>query len=334
MTHMNSPASSTLSRRSFLQVTAVAGSVLAAGGLLRLARRLRPVTLDETRVLMGTFINLRLVTDDARNGRAALAATLAEMERLIALFDHRRADSPLARLNQQGQLSQPPAELVEVITHAVRYGDLTGGAFDISIKPLVDAYSAGLHDPAAQAVLVDYRQIGVSAEEIQLRRPGMALTLDGIAKGRVVDGASATLQAHGFTSILVEAGGDLMGLGTRAEGQPWQLGVQHPRQPGALLTTLPVFMQAAATSGDYMHSFRQDHSAHHIIDPRRGMSPTELASVTVLAPSVMDADALSTALMVMGRAAGRRLLERLPHVEALFVTKALEFERTAGFPAL
>jgi FAD:protein FMN transferase len=97
-------------------------------------------------------------------------------------------------------------------------------AFDISVKPMLDAYRAG--------------------------QPGMALTLDGIAKGRVVDGAVALLQRQGFDNILVEAGGDLMALGGRVDGTPWRVGIHHPRRlEGTVLGRLPVSQQAVATSG-------------------------------------------------------------------------------------
>ncbi|MCA9873723.1 MAG: FAD:protein FMN transferase [Anaerolineales bacterium] len=100
-----------------------------------------------------------------------------------------------------------------------------------------------------------------------------------------------------------------------------------------LLRVFPISIQAVATSGDYMYRFSQDFRQHHIIDPRTGTSPTDLASVTVLAPSATDADALSTAVMVLGSEAGLELAARLAHVEALVITKALEIRQTAGFPA-
>lgn len=336
MTDTITSRQATLSRRHFLQITAVATAVSAAylGGRLRPFKR-RVVAQRETRTLMGTVINLALITDDSLEAQKAIAVTFAEMERLITLFDHRQPHSPLARLNRTGTLAAPPPELADLITQAQQYSALTGGAFDISVKPLLDAYRAGLPNADSQRFLVDYRQIQNDGRQISLGLPGMSLTLDGIAKGRVVDGATAVLQNHGFHNILVEAGGDLMGLGSRADGRPWQVGLNHPRPTAhSLLGVLPLSMQAMATSGDYMHAFSQNYDQHHIINPRTGLSPTDLASVTVIAPSATDADALSTALMVMGSEAGLALAARLPHVEALVITKTLEMRQTAGFPGM
>jgi thiamine biosynthesis lipoprotein len=320
-----------VSRRDFLKITAVAGALLAGGSLLRLGISPKPVTLRESQTLMGTLINLILVTDDAQNGRFAIDATFAEMRRLIAIFDHRQADNTLSQLNQQGRLTSPQPELLSVLSQAIAVGDLTGGAFDVSIKPLLDAVRDE-KEVADYQKFVDYRRIQVHDSEIVLQ-PGMALTLDGIAKGSVVDGAVAALQAQGYENVLVEAGGDLVGNGRSAANTPWHIGIQHPRQAGTIMATLPISAQAVATSGDYMNAFTADFSRHHILDPRTGQSPAQSASVTVLAANAATADALSTSLMVMGSEAGLALVERLTAVEALFITKEMQIYRSSGFPS-
>lgn len=319
-----------LTRRHFLQITAAATGTVLLG---RYAAFPKPfTTLNETRTLMGTVINLAVTGPDSHATQEAIQATFAEMERLIALFDQRRPQSPLALLNRTGHLADPPAELVELVQRAQRYSDLSGGAFDISVQPLVDAYESG-QDAAAVKPLVNYQNIQIGIDALTLSQPGMTLTLDGIAKGRVVDGATTVLQSFGFHNILVEAGGDLIGLGTRSDGTPWRVGIDNPRATGSnVLRVLPISRHAVATSGDYRHSFSQDFRHHHIIDPRTGLSPTDLASVTVIAPSATDADALSTTAMVLGVEAGLALLNRLPHVEGLLITKTMEIRQTAGFP--
>ena len=332
--NMNLPLSTPFNRRDMLKITAVSGALLMGGKLVGSRFLSRPQSIHETRTLMGTVINLALVTDDKQAGQAVIAATFAEMERLITLFDHRQPEAQLAVLNHAGKLIQPAPELVEIMNLALEYGRLTDGAFDISVKPVIDDLKNGGSGRAA-AYLVDYRQVTVEKDRITLQ-PGMAVTLDGIAKGRVVDGATAVLEANGFTNVLVEAGGDLWGQGLRLDGTPWRVGVANPRPTAdtAVLAIFPITAQAAATSGDYQNSFSPDFGLHHLVNPATAVSPPELASVTVLAPSATDADALSTALMVMGPAAGAALAERLPHVEALLVAKDLQIVRTNGFPTI
>lgn len=332
MSNAQQPAN-TISRRQFLKITAVAGGLLACGRLLQTSLDYPDHTLRETRTLMGTVINLVVIAPERQAGCDAIKETFAEMERLIACFNHRQQGTALASLNQAGYLIMPPAELVAILERAIDYGNLTGGAFDVSVKPLLDAFKAGQTGEPSLRHLVNYRQIRVTPELISLGKPGMSLTLDGIAKGQVVDSATTVLQSRGFDRVLVEAGGDLVGLGTRADGRPWQVGIAHPRQAG-VLGVLSLTARAMASSGDYLHAFSQDWRHHHIIDPRSGTSPTDLAGVTVLAPTATDADALSTALMVMGPEDGLSLIERLPHVEGLLVTKKMQIIRSSGFPKL
>jgi FAD:protein FMN transferase len=328
---MNQLTLPTMTRRQFLQITAVTGGLLAAGYGLGQQAQSKTAVWRESRTLMGTLINLALVGDNKKRLMGTAEATFAEMSRLVALFDHRQPDSPLAQLNRHGSLTVAPPELVEVVSLALRYGELSQGAFDITVKPLLDKARQPESDSIWERSLVDYRQVVVNGRSIHLTQPDMAITLDGIAKGRVVDGAVAHLKQASYDNVLVEAGGDLVGSGRRADGTPWQVGIVHPRVPGTAVSRLSLNAQALATSGDYQHAFTQDFRHHHIIDPRSGQSPTELASATVVAPSAMDADALSTTLMLLGTTHGLNLIERLPHVEALLVTKALDIYQSSGF---
>jgi FAD:protein FMN transferase len=333
MSQLLSASPKTINRRKFLQITAAAGALALAGGVL--APRMNTIettTRHATRTLMGTRINLTVIAEDSRSAQAAIETTFAAMERLIAYFDHRQPASPLATLNRSGRLNEAPPELIKVLARAVAFGNLTGGAFDVTMKPLFDARRAGVADISQLRSLVDYRQIEIDGQRVRLGIPGAAITLDGIAKGRVIDGGVEALRQMGFNHVVVEAGGDLRTLGNRADGTTWRVGIAHPRQgtQGAILSVLPVSSQSVATSGDYMNTFAADYSQHHIIDPRSGHSPVDLASATVLAATAMDADALSTALMVLGSEAGLALAEHLPAVEAVLVTKDLYVLKTSG----
>lgn len=320
-----------VSRRRFLRIVAFGG--LAAGLGAATVRRLAPTAARASRVLMGTVVNLAIVSDDERRAIEGLTAAFAEMERLIALFDHRRPESTLGRLNASGSLSEPPAEFVEVLAHALALSALTDGAFDVTVHPVIDAYRDGMTMVDSLRERIDYRLVALSDREVRLGRPGMALTFDGLAKGRVVDGAVGALRALGFERVLVEAGGDLFASRTGIDGQPWRIGIRDPHgaADNAVLTFGAADL-AVATSGDYLNAFTIDHELHHIIDPRTLRSPAELSSATALAPTAMAADALSTALLVLGVDAGLALAESLPGVEALLITKDDRRVATSGFP--
>jgi len=160
----------------------------------------------------------------------------------------------------------------------------------------------------------------------------MAITLDGIAKGYIVDAGTDVLTKLGFKNVFVEAGGDLMASGKKENDDPWKIGIQSPRQeqPG-LLAKISVSDRAVATSGDYYQYFSADMRHHHIIDPRVGFSAPELASVTTVSEKAIHSDALATAVMVLGPEIGLRLIESLPTVEACLLTKNLEIVVSSGF---
>ncbi len=321
-----------LTRRDFLKITAVAAATLAGGGGTWAWLQQRPGRIQQTRLLMGTVVNLTVVAEDAKAAREAVDATFAEMQRLIAIYTSRQSRGALAKLNRHGGLANPPRELVSLLRKANYYADLSSGAFDVTVKPVLDAYQLGQALTPEILSLVDYHKLKITDTALSFEKPGMQVTVDGIAKGAVVDGAVAVLNAHGLTNVLVEAGGDLLANGLRDTKDTWNVGVQDPRHRDTFLATFPIQGRAAATSGDYMHAFTQDYSLNHIIVPGTGLSPAELSSATLLAPTATDADALSTTLMVLGTQKGLALVESLPGIEAMLINKQLEIATSSGFP--
>jgi len=286
-----------------------------------------------TRLLMGTVVNLTIISDDQSTAKAAIEATLNRMADLEAQLSRHRPDSQLSHLNQNGELSNAGQPLLKLISQSHQLSDLSGGAFDITVLPLVKLYQqhqAENHLPSDAEIqkaldLVDYRQISVEGQRVWFNRTGMSITLDGIAKGYIVDEGVVILKQAGFGDVLVEAGGDLLASGRKSMDEAWQVGVQSPREsrPG-LLGRFEVEDKAAATSGDYMQPFTADFRQHHILDPRTGYSAPELASATVTAPSAMLADGLATAVMALGPQAGSTIIERLPGCELCLVSKELK----------
>jgi thiamine biosynthesis lipoprotein len=252
-----------------------------------------------------------------------------------------QSSSQLNQLNHSGYLEKMDESLAEVLLQAKDIWSLTQGAFDITIEPLLAGYrqaaergqSLSRDQVEALLALVGQEELTLTAGEARLGRAGMAITLDGIAKGFIIDQGVKTLGGHGFDRVMVEVGGDLQATGGVDEA--WRVGIQAPRKEfDGYLGIVELPQGAMATSGDYMNAFSEDFSAHHILDPRSGRSPAQVASVTTLAPSAMLSDALSTALMVLGPQAGLVLVEGLPQVEALLVGKDLKQYLSSGFVLL
>ncbi|MBI4785624.1 MAG: FAD:protein FMN transferase [Chloroflexi bacterium] len=331
-----------ISRREFLRIVAVAG----VGGLaVKFGLDANAVSkwhrVQDTRVLMGTIVNLVVVSEDAETARGAIDATLTRMgalERVLSRFD---PTSALSQLNQTGHVENPHPDLLNVVRLAHEVSALSGGAFDVTVKPVLDLYQRAQADgeslPSPQAIQaalkrVNYRNLIADDEAITFAEPGMGITLDGLAKGYIVDRGVAELKRLGFARVMVEAGGDLMSSATKDHDAPWKIGVQSPRPShSGVMASFTLRDHAAATSGDYMQPFTPDFRLHHILDPRTGQSPLELASATITAPTAALADALATTVMVLGSERGMQLLATLSGVEAYLVTKGLHAIQSHGF---
>ncbi len=267
----------------------------------------------------------------------ALDAALAEIELVEQVMSLYRPTSQLSRLNRTGTLLRPHPYLLEVLDTAAAMHAASDGAFDVTIQPLWDVFARCAREQraprdqelAAARRLVDWRQVDVSAERLTLRQPGAALTLNGIAQGFAVDRALAALRGAGIEHALLDTG-ELGALGGRDGETPWTIGIQHPRRDDAYLSLAELQNRCLATSGDYATRF--DDVAHHIFDPRTGRSPGELTSVSVAAPTGLLADALSTALFVLGRDAGLKLVAEWPACDALVATRTGSVASTPGFP--
>jgi thiamine biosynthesis lipoprotein len=322
------------SRRAVLRIIAVGGAAGAAWKLGWFDRFHLPA-VKRSRMLMGTTVNLT-VLGDRDEAEAAAEATLERMAALEALLSRHRDDSELSRLNATGRLDVASEALLDVLRLAERVSRLGDGAFDISIQPVLDLYDRRRPLPVPEAIeealaLVDYRAVRIVGEAVTLDRPGMRLTLDGVGKGYIVDRGLDVLKERGFDDVFVEAGGDLVAGGSREGGEPWRVGIRHPREGLSLQARFEARNVAVATSGDYMQPYTDDYAQHHIVDPRNGRSSPELASSTVIAPNAATADALATLTLALDARAGRALLESLPGCEGYFVSKRLEVTRTSGF---
>ena len=242
-------------RRDFLRIVAVSG---AAGLVLKLGldSLLAGEMVSETRLLMGTVVNIKAISSDPKTASVAIDACFSRMSAIESVLSCFQPESQLSRLNQAGALKDPHPSLVSLIQQSQELSQLTDSAFDITVKPLLDLYQSGKTLPSDEQVqaarsLVDYRKLHSEKLSLQFEKSGISITLDGIAKGNIVDEGVAALQEFGFGNVMVEAGGGLMALGEKASHSPWEIGLQAPRaEMGRLVATFTFHNQAVATSGD------------------------------------------------------------------------------------
>ena len=338
---MSDASGRSLPRRQVLRITATVGaSAILGGGLLRAAlERAGFHRVRQTRTQMGTLVTISAVHPDAEAARMMVADTFDEIERLESLLSRHRVGTPVWNLNETGVVRAPAPEVLEVVQKGLDYSALTAGAFDITIAPLLNLYDSSFSEtgvaPPREKVrralaLVGFQHVRVSGREIAFQKAGMAVTLDGIAKGYIVDRAVEVLRKRGAARVLVNAGGDIASAGEALGGDAWKIGLQDPRVPDGGLGVVQLRGESVATSGDYMQYLTPDMSLHHILDPRTGLSPTHTSGVSVVAPSAMAADALSTAALVLGPREGMELLDRLEGIEGMIVTKDQVVLRSRG----
>jgi thiamine biosynthesis lipoprotein len=335
-----------IDRRSFIKLTGLAGLGLALNSAIPLLAKSLGKNPDlhrvsNTRLAMGTTVTMILIYQAEQEARDAIERAFKEIERLSALMDHYKEGTEVSLLNKNGILSNASQEVIEVVSKAIRYYRLTKGAFDITIYPVIDlfkrSFSKGKNSyPERDEIrdvleLVGSDNIEIDGRGIRFKKKGMKITLDGIAKGYIVDKASKILLDHGIKRHLINAGGDIMAVGLREDMQPWRVAIQDPKKRNNHLDVIDLMDASVATSGNYENYFDRDMLYYHIADPKTGLSPVITSSASVIATTATDADALATALMVMGSEKGTMFIDSLAGYESLIITRDNRIRRSAGW---
>lgn len=304
-----------------------AGLALAATPAGAVAGGAEPVRLEF--VKMGG-IPVRVSAWDVApaNAEGLGGACDARLDELEGKLSAHRTDSLVARISRGELRTVEDPDLAAVLGKAATVARRTGGAFDVTVAPLVDLWRKARIDgaaPNAEAIdaarsRVGYRLLGVDGLDVgRLADAGGALDLGGIAKGYMADAVLAVLRDRGVRRAIVEIGGDTA-MYNETGGAAFRVGIRHPLRRDRLLGVIEVNGGAVVTSGNYERGFEIAGRRHgHVIDPRSGVpTPQDLLSVTVAAADGSEADAWATGLFVLGAEEGSRLAAGLG-IEALFV---------------
>ena len=288
----------------------------------------RDPLLHVTGPTMGTQYNVKIVDAPADLNatliKAGIESILNQVNRQMSTY---RADSELSRLNDNMTTDwiDTSTELLDVIEAAFRVSQLTQGAFDVTVGPLVNLWGFGPdgrgdNPPTTREVRellsrIGYEKVSIRQSPPAIRKsdPTIHIDLSAIAKGYAVDRVADYLESLGLTNYLVEIGGDLKVNGHNVNGMPWAIAIEKPTAEGRMVQrVVHITDQAMATSGDYRNYFERDGQRFsHTINPLNGLPVSHsLASVTVWSATAMDADAMATALMVLGPEAGYELAHK------------------------
>lgn len=293
---------------------------------------------------MGTIIEQKVAAESADDADRIFRRISGIIKKLESEMSYFIADSSVSQLNSSdGKISvKMDSDTFDVLKTADAFYRLSSGAFDITAAPLTDLWRVCINNhtvPSAQEVqslrtFVSGSHLKLDENNLTARTGcGQSVDLGGIGKGFAADIAIKAYRDSGVASAFINLGGNVNTLGKKPNGEPWMIGVQDPRSKrGDLIAGIAVTGQSAVTSGDYEKYFEAEGKRyHHIIDPRTGYpSDSGLMSATVLLPSSMEADALSTAVFVSGLQRGMKLIEETPMAEGILITKEKKVFVTKG----
>lgn len=291
---------------------------------------------------MGTNIILRIYSDNADEIARIAIKKIKRLESLMSFFI---TSSEVSRLNfaagrDEIQLSR---DTFQVIKMAKEYSKLCDGAFDITMAPVIKLwgiFSKNERVPLKSEIentlcLANYKDIIINEEKMsaKLSIEGQMVDLGAIAKGYTADRIIEIYKQNGVKSGFVNLGGNVLTLGGKPDGSPWSIGIQNPYETrGNCLGSIEVTDETVVTSGDYVRYFEENKvKYHHIINPRTGYpADSGIISATVIGENSMEADALSTAVFILGLEKGMELINKTEGVEAIFITSEKEIYITDG----
>ena len=299
-------------------------------------------TLESRLFNMGTVI-INHVT--AENPQLVIREAEEEINRLNRLLSRFVEESDISRINHLAGRSpvQVSEETFRLLAESLNYSRLSQGLWDITICPLMTLWEEAkkkLTIPSQQMIekykqLVDYNSLKLNeaSNEVFLSKEQQAIDLGGIGKGYAADQIIRLFKEHQVVSAFSNFGGNVSTIGTKPDGTPWNIGIQHPRNPQELIGLVPVIDKSVVTSGDYQRFYQATDGKkyHHIIDPKTGYpSDSGLISTTIIAKSSTTADALSTITFLAGLEQSKMILKDFEDVEAVLIDKHLTVYLTKG----
>ena len=316
-----------LTRRRMIAIVATAaGSAFLTGG--RTVQAGDPVRWHGS--ALGAQVSIEIYHPDRAVALRLVDRCVLDVRRLEQQFSLYRTDSDICALNRTGILVSPDADMVALLKASLLFADLTDGAFDPTVQPLWQLYAdhfsserPELEGPSPQKLAETLAKVGrggllVSADRVALVKPGAAITLNGIAQGYATDCVVERLRAAGLSATLVNIG-EIRAIGARPDGTPWRIGLADPDRPGVLTETVDLVDRAVATSAGAGFRFDAKGRFTHLFDPATGRSPSLYRTVSVIAPTATEADALSTAFSLMPLSRIEGIVAIRPNLQARIV---------------
>jgi thiamine biosynthesis lipoprotein len=295
--------------------------------------------IKRSRILLGTLVEIQVKDKDKEKAGSSIEKAFEEIKRIDELFSTYNEDSPVWKINHnQDTLINVDPEIFSLMVLCDSIYNFTYGCFDVSLNKLLTTWGFDGDDPSLPAedklssALLNsgWNNIKLLEDNLIKRVAGIELNFGAIAKGYAVDKAISVLKEDQINSALINAGGEIKTI-----WDDWVIGIQHPRNQNQIIEKVDPGEMSVATSGDYEKYFELNGKRyHHILNPKTGYPADGLISVTVLNKSCTIADALATAVFVLGQVKGLRLIENLPETEVMIIDKQMIKSYSSGFENL
>ncbi|MBW7843548.1 MAG: FAD:protein FMN transferase [Ignavibacterium sp.] len=293
-------------------------------------------TIKRTQILLGTVVEIQVRDADDKKAEDAISKAFAEMKRIEDLFTTFDNKSPVSRINNSADtIINVESEIYNLIVLCDSITKLSNGCFDVSLNNIIRVWgfdSDNRHIPEASVIdsalkLSGWKDVKLFGENKIFKQRKVELNFGAIAKGYAVDKAINILRKSGIKQALVNAGGEVSVIGNN-----WIVGIQHPDEINSIIKRIKLNGYTVATSGDYEQYFEVDGVRyHHILDPETGYPSKGLQSVTIINKSNAFADALATAVFVMGEEKGMKLIESLDDTEVMIIDERGRISYSTGF---
>lgn len=304
------------------------------------------VVRHRTVMLMGSRFDITLVDKDSISAENKIDMAINEINRIENLISEWKEDTPISILNKNAGIRpiEVSKEVLELTQRALKFSELTDGAFDISIAAMDKIWKfdgSTWEIPNAEIIKKSVRNVGYQNilidslhSTIFLKKKGMKIGFGATGKSYSADKTKDLMKSLGIKAGIINASGDIVAWGTQPNGKPWTVGIAHPLISGEIIKVIKIKNKAIVTSGDYQKYIEIDGKRYaHIINPKTGYPSSGITSVTILGENAEIANGISTSIMVLGKQKGLQLLKKFPNYQYFIIedngkiTKSRRFGR-------
>ena len=294
--------------------------------------------VEQTRIILGTRITITVLDPDQIRAKEAINQAFETIKGLEVKFDINDNNSDVGVLSKNKRLLGANQDMLYIMRKSIFYSFVSDGAYDPTVQSINDIYNKAdaLNKTPTDTEIIEarktvgFQRIRIENDSIFMHN-GTKIGLAGIAKGYVTDNAIQTLKSFGVTRAMINTGGDISAIGTKAKKESWSVKLQNPNNGTQFIASIELSNQSMASYGDYERYYEPSKKVKYVINPKTGRMDSDLISAIVIAPNATDADALAQSVFILGKEKGISLIESFPETSAILVTKERQIIRSSRF---